>query len=206
MEIIDSKIIVSAHYEENLDWIQNIKLPVIAYSKTDSKYRKICKNKGQEVPAFLKYIIDEYPNFHSRILFVHGHLDSPHQDYPIDYIINNLNWKLSNFFSINKRSWYQEVSEDNHIEKDGYEWLKNNWCIFQNRLSLPKSLKFYSGAQFVVSSKCILSHPLSFYKNLFVWVQSTSIETYIVSRIFEYTWHYIFTNNPTEKVLHSILI
>jgi hypothetical protein len=201
------RLIISSHYNENLDWINNVSESVKIYSKTNPTYNLVSGNQGQEIPCFLQAIIDNYYNFPDKILFVHGHKISEHQDYDIDFIINNLNWNLNDFFSINKRTWYQEVSITHHQELDGYNWIHDNWNLFYDtNLPLPTKLLFYSGAQFVINKELILQYDIEFYKKLYYWVQSTKIDSYITSRIFEYLWHYIFTRNPIEKQFSSILL
>lgn len=195
------KAVIVAHYNENLDWLKNINQNrIIVYSKTNSTYNLVEKNKGQEIPCFLKYIIDFYNNLPERTLFLHGHRISGHMDFNSDEIVNKLHWELDNFFSINKRSWYQEISETKEQDQGAYSvWLKENWVIFQDKIPFPKVLKFYSGAQFVVHKKLILQYDKQFWINLYEWIQTTDLSNFITSRIFEYTWHYIFTKNPIEK-------
>lgn len=209
-----TKKILIAHYNENLDWLQNLNFDgeVVVYSKTNQSNpeRFIGINKGQEVPMYLKYIIDFYDNLPDKTLFLHGHLHSPHQDYDSKYICENLNWGHSDYFSVNKRDWYQEVSNSFCLSGPAFDmWLKQNWYILQNRLEFPNNgLFFYSGAQFAVNKELILSHPKEFYVNLYNWVLNTVIDTppqtsnEIISRIFEYIWHYIFTNKTVENQYH----
>jgi hypothetical protein len=195
-----SKAILVAHYNENIDWLKNQKIKTLIYSKTIKEYNFIDENKGQEVPCYIKYIIDSYDNLPEKTLFIHAHKSSIHQDIDTDKIIPILNWNLDSFFSINKRYWYQEISKNISIDFGAYDvWLKNNWHIFENYLPFPEKLKFYSGAQFVVDKKLILQYPKNFWENLYVWIMKTDLSSYISSRIFEYTWHYIFTKNPIEK-------
>lgn len=195
-----TKSLLIAHYNEDLGWLGNTNLRKVIYSKTDQRYNLIPNNKGQEIPCFLKYIIDFYHNLPDKTLFLHGHRMSGHQDFNTDRIIRVLNWELDSFFSINKREWYQEISETVFLDEGAYDvWLKQNWYIFENYIPFPVCLKFYSGAQFVVSRENITQYPLAFYRKLYDWVQTTELSNFITSRIFEYTWHYIFTKNPIEK-------
>jgi hypothetical protein len=200
------KNIIMAHYNEDIEWF--LKLPFegnkIIYSKTinnDDKYF-IPFNKGQEIPMYLKYIIDYYYNLPEKSLFIHGHRNSLHQDFPTDYIIENINWNLDSFFSINKRDWYQEVSDNYQISDNSFRgWLEKNWYIFQDKLPFPENgLFFYSGAQFVVSKKLIKQYDIKFYENLYDFIQKTDLDSVITSRIFEYTWHYIFTKKSVEDI------
>lgn len=190
--------VVIAHYNEDLSWTDGID-NLFIYSKSINGDRFINNNKGQEVPAYLRFIIDNYYKLPNKTLFMHGHSNSPHQDFCSRYIVDNINWELGSYFSINKRAWYQEVSERFSIEQGVYKsWIVENWGLFSDYLQLPITLKFYSGAQFCVNKELIEFYPLDYYKGLLFWVEHTNVNTYITSRIFEYMWHYLFTRNPIE--------
>ena len=160
-----TKKILIAHYSENLDWLSTLNFDgeIVIYSKTNQTIpeRYINVNKGQEVPMYLKYIVDFYDNLPDKTLFLHGHLNSPHQDFDSKYICENINWSVSDFFSVNKRDWYQEVSKNYETWKVHGLWLKNYWHLFEDYLKFPDNgLQFYSGAQFLVSKKLILQYQL----------------------------------------------
>jgi hypothetical protein len=74
-------------------------------------------------------------------------------------------WENSDYFSVNKREWYQEVSDNYQISSNSFRgWLGKNWYIFQDELPFPENgLFFYSGAQFVVSKKLIKQYDIKFY-------------------------------------------
>lgn len=212
----DRKILI-AHYNENLEWVNNINFDgeIVIYSKTinNNDGRFIPVNKSQEVPMYLKYIIDNYDSLPNKTLFLHGHSDSPHQDFESKYICENLNWEFSDYFSVNKRGWYQEVSKNYETWRAHGVWLKNYWHLFEDYLKFPENgLQFYSGAQFLVSKKLILQYPKSFYEKLYNWSITENINIppqtsdEISSRIFEYTWHYIFTKNQIEDKKNYIEI
>jgi hypothetical protein len=210
----DKKILI-AHYNENLNWINNLNFDggIDVYSKTinnnDGKF--ISVNKGQEVPMYLKYIIDNYDNLPKKTLFLHGHYTSQHQDFTSRFICENVNWDCDLFFSVNRREWYQEVSQNYQLSQGAYDvWIKNYWYVFEPFLNFPQEgLFFYSGAQFVVDKSLILQHPKSFYEHLYQWVLTENINLprgssdEIISRIFEYSWHYIFTKNHIEPKKQS---
>jgi len=211
-----TKTIVVAHYNENLDWFLNLDVDCDKkiYSKTSLDYYQVPKNSGLDAPCYMKYIIDNYNNLTDKTLFLHGHSDSIHQDYPSSYICKNVNWNLSDYFSVNNRRLYQTLNKDFHYNKGNsiitdsagaYDiWLKSNWYIFNNELEFPKELKFYQGSQFVVDKKLILQYPIEFWQNLYDWIQNVDYDSFISSRIFEYTWHYILTKNPIEKEFDNI--
>ena len=204
------KTVVVAHYNEDLDWC--IKLSkdydIRIYSKTNKNFNFIDNNKGQEIPMYLKYIIDNYNNLSDKTLFLHGHKTSHHQDYSSDFIIQNVNWNLNDFFSVNRRNCYQEVSSTFEYSEGAFNnWLRNNWNVFENELKFPEDgLFFYSNAQFVVDKKLILQYKLDFWIKLYDWISNTDLSNIISSRIFEYVWHYIFTKKTKEDIIDNIFV
>ena len=207
-----TKKILIAHFNEDLNWSNNLNFDgdVIVYSKTNKSIpeRYVDINKSQEVPMYLKYIIDNYHNLPDKTLFLHGHSNSIHQDYPSRFICENVKWETADYFSVNKRDWYQEVS--NNYQAPQHNWLKVYWYLFDSYLPFPTDgVFFYSGAQFVVDKKLILQYPKSFYEKLYVWSITENINIppqtsdEISSRILEYTWHYIFTKSPIETKLSN---
>ena len=201
-----SKAIVVAHYNENIEWFKNLEVDCDKkiYSKTLSEYNFVPKNSGLDAPCYMKYVIDNYDNLPDKTLFLHGHSDSVHQDYPSSYICKHVNWGLDDFFSVNKREWYQELSPDFEMTNGGYSWVKDNWQMFQGELKFPEKLVFYQGSQFVVDKKLFLQYKRDFWINLYNWIQDTELPMFISSRILEYTWHYILTKNPIEKKVSNI--
>lgn len=199
--------IIIAHYKDNLNWVCNLKTPYLVVSKTieDSK-NFVPFNKGQEVPMFLKFIIEHYDKLADYTLFLHDHLNSPHQDYDTVFLENNLNWKLGSYYSVNKREWYQTIDKYSEVEPDGINWVRDNWYIFQPFLEKPDQLKFYSGAQFVIHKDLILQYEKAYYSYLYDWIEKTYLPDYITSRIFEYMWHYLFTKNPIEKEIAKVIL
>lgn len=207
---MNNKKIVIAHYNEDLFWTQNLKFDgeVIIYSKTDKSNpdRYVPINKGQEVPMYLKYIIDFYDNLPDKTLFLHGHYHSPHQDYDSKFICENLNWDNSDFFSVNRRDWYQDIGDNLNTWKVHSMWLQECWEMFEGFLPFPnQGTMFYSGAQFVVGKELILKYPKMFYEKIYNWVLTKTINIppqtsdEIISRVFEYIWHYVFTGLPIEN-------
>ena len=194
-----NKIVLISHYSSDLAWLKELNVPYVIYSKTNKNENFIDFNKGQEIPMFLKFIIDWYDKLPDKVLFFHDHLISPHQDFESTFIINNVNWNLDNYFSVNKREWYQTIDKNSTVEPTGIDWVNDNWYIFEKFLKKQEKYCFYSGAQFVVNKELILAYSKSYYEYLFNWIKETNLSNYITSRIFEYTWHYLFTKNPIEK-------
>jgi predicted O-methyltransferase YrrM len=191
----NSKVrILSSHYKEDLSWINFVKYPTTIYSKTIEDKNFINFNKVQEVPAYLKYIIDNYKNLPEYTIFVHGHLNSEHQkDKNIIEIINNLKFD-GDIVNLNRSDWIGSIKKGDDLWDKKYSWLTENWKnIFGEYLELPEEMTFYSCAQFAINKKCILQYPIEFWQKLFNWCENTELDNYLSSRIFEYCWYYIFS-------------
>ena len=196
-------IVVSSHYNEDLSWINSVKYPVKVYSKTIKDENFIDFNKAQEVPAYLKYIIENYYNLPEYSIFVHGHLEAFHQADSIINLINNV--VLDKPIIDLNANWRQEIYIKDKVldptlphcdEKNDFRayWLRENWNdFFGEWLPLPDLLSFLSCAQFVIHKSCIVHYPIEFWEHLFDACKKTKLENYISGRIFEYTWYYIFS-------------
>jgi len=192
-------LIASSHFKESLNWVNFVKYPVHVYSKTIKNKNFISFNKVQEVPAYLKYIIENYNNLPEYSIFVHGHLTSEHQSDHIINLINNLKFD-NDIINLNRKDWTQKICKGDEFEDRKFSWIENNWKdIFGENVSMPEVFEFPSCAQFAVHSSCITRHPLEFWNKLYKWCEETNLENYISSRIFEYLWYYIFSGKNIFK-------
>ena len=193
------KSVLIAHHNRDLSWIDNISkdLEVFIYSTSDET-KNFVANKGMDSIMYIKYIIDNYANLPDKTLFVHHHQYDWTQDYSLDFIINNVNWNYSDYFSICSRKNYNDVFV---IAPETKELLRQNWYIFERYIDYPGQLFYYAGTQFCVDKKNILQYPLSYWEYLYNWILSSELPDPIVGRIFEWCWHYLLTKDPIEKKL-----
>lgn len=186
-------VVVSSHYKEDLNWVNLVNYPVKIYSKTIKNQNFIDFNKVQEVPAYLKYIVENYNNLPEYNIFVHGHLISEHQDDNIVNIINNIEFNKE-IINLNRKDWFQTISKGDEFQDRKFSWIEGNWKeLIGDYLKLPNSLSFPSCAQFAIHKSCIKQHPIQFWQHLFDWCKNTNLENFVSSRIFEYIWYYIFS-------------
>jgi hypothetical protein len=215
--------VVVTRFNEDVDWVQKINHPVTIYDK-----QKCRINVGSEAWSDLSFIVDNYHDLPDRILCLHGNEKSYHQDYEGWYIANNLNWNLD-YVNVNTRrhgeQYFSRIHdfEDNErfYRKSFALWMVSSWHdMFGDDLVMPDTLTFIGYSQFLVSKKLILRHPVNFYRRLLNWLETTNIDremyvgnprlfnraaSYVSGRILEYTWHYIFTGDPEEKVIDFLL-
>jgi hypothetical protein len=216
-----NKHIIVSRYNDNVNWVKKLKDPYTIIKKENTT------NVGNEAWSYIRFIIHNYNNLPDRMLFVHGHENSYHQDYPTWYIANNLNWNHE-FMNINSRkfdeqyiSFINDFEDNERNYRKSYElWIKNPWKDVFGDFPIPHTLTFLGYAQFLVSKNYVLRHPIEFYKQILNWLETTTIdknlytgkvdnfsksEAYVSGRILEYTWHYIFTGDPEEQLGNYLL-
>jgi hypothetical protein len=221
---------VIAHYQEDLEWTENLQGDYIVVSKTlnDGKTIFQKENMGNESSAYLQYIVDKwdelkkYPNH----VFLHGHRTSWHQKYDADLISNCINeyngkHEFINFCDNNFYEIYTDKvvsSGDNSYVGDNkpYVILKEVWPdLFKDLGELPEYIAFSPGAQFYVRTDNILKHGKDFYSKSLEWIfsqKATDLDlkyggqrsTYS-SRVFEWLWHFIYTGKPDHVLTKFVL-
>ena len=109
-------IIVSSHYTENLDWLEQSHVPVIVSSNSctprsfpegscvyvDPKLNNPI-NRGREASAYIRFIVTYYEMLPKHIAFIHGHENAWHQKYPGPLLkaIQNAKYHEFPFISLN---------------------------------------------------------------------------------------------------------
>ena len=193
--------IILSHYNEDLSWIRDNNLKqynFIVYSKTNKSYNYIEHNKGQEAISYLKYIIDFYNKLPEYNIFLHSHNMSYHQDYHMCDILKRFIIPPSHtYISLNRRDYYNYDLKTFHTKE--YNFLKNNWAF--SNIEVPEKLSSYCCAQFYVNKRHILNRSLDEYINMYNWLIETTIENFWSSRMFEYMWYKILTNENEEPKL-----
>ena len=73
------RMLIVAHYRENLSWLQHVSyLPSIIYQADNaSASHKVVRNMG-ETAAYLQYIVDHYDVLPKQMAFVHAHRKAKH--------------------------------------------------------------------------------------------------------------------------------
>lgn len=215
------KHVIISKYNDDVKWVNKLIVPYTIIDKSKTL------NLGNEAWSYLRYIINNYNNLPDRMLFVHGHETSTHQDCPTWYIANNLNWNLQ-YMNVNSRkleeqfiSIFGDFEDSEKKYRKSYQlWIEKPWKDIFGDFPIPHTLTFLGHAQFVVSKNYVLRHPVSFYQQILNWLENTTLdedvytgdlfnfnrnESYVSARVLEYTWHYIFTGNPQEELGNYLL-
>ena len=115
-------LVVVAHYNEDLEWINNIKYNTVIISKQTIP-RDCPPNKGNEASSYLMYIIDNYDNLFDYTFFVHGHRTHWHHKSNMDEKINNITFTY-NYYNINenqKEELYYPYNDVDQIHKNCFD-------------------------------------------------------------------------------------
>jgi len=219
-------VIVSAHYNEDLNWLKNSKYPVIICDKPtaspmDFEANDSCSidiNLGREASSFLMYIINNYNNLPDFIAFIHGHEHTFHQKHPYGILraIETARLDKYEYISLNvliQSIIYQEGLEFernkpriDYVSDIAHILMKDIWpIIYEPELgySFPETLRYHRSAQFIVSRNKILAHPIEFYKKLYDFVidpqsflPNSNYNDFNSSCTLEFSWHMIFGLSP----------
>jgi hypothetical protein len=211
-------IIVSSHFNEDLNWLLKAPVPVVVCGKDGEKPAAIptneaCKtiNEGYEASSYLKFIIANYENLPQYVLFLHGHENAHHQKRDIFEEIKQRKWFNKPYYSVNKFGLIQCMNGSIHM----CDQLRPLWDTYFRpylKRDAPKNLVCDCCAQFVISRDTILKNPKEAYEK---WLQLL-IEDYKkysdifkhtdqtmhspgkqIAMLFEYLWHIIF-GQPDE--------
>ncbi len=179
-----NKKVIIAHFNRNIEWVKEInkEIDFEIYSTSDKEIDNILSdkitfiepNKGMDANMYLNFIIKNYDNLPDKILFVHHHETDWSHDFPLPYIINNLNWDYSNYINIGCQNCYNDLYS---INNGGYsfikDWFRDIWYLFEDYLILPETTLFYNaGTQFMADKELILQYPKIFYQRLYDWLIS----------------------------------
>jgi len=207
--------VVVTHYDMDISWIDEIRdknIDIEIYSNSGNfpnlerntiNYHNPL-NLGREAHLYLTYIINNYNKLPDNILFLHSHKVDWSQDFSLPFIIDNIKWDSFDYFNIASREHYNTLfTQGDYGHGSPKEWMINSWKIFEDKYDFPKEIYYYAGGQFKVNKKLILQYDISFYKKLDDWLLNTELPDWISARIFEYTWHLIFTKNPIDEKLEN---
>lgn len=187
-------VIVSSHYNESLEWLQNKNIEVVICSKILPSPKCPCAlNKGNEASAYLSYIVHNYDNLPTHIAFIHGHSTAWHQK-PKDFynfIVNCTRYKKYGYVSLNGSFIYDRLLGTNNAAMDLLESLWDAHFKPYLNIEVPQHLLHDCCAQFIVSKQRILLREHAAYKH---WLElcMTFEDDRTLSVAFEYIWHVIF--------------
>jgi len=187
--------VVVAHYNENLDWMKNVKYNCTVISR-EGLERETRPNKGNEASVYLEYIIDHYYLLTDYIIFVHGHRTDWHHKENIDDKINRLIFHHK-YFNINDQVVGKiDNTSLNYMLKS--KLMTNILNLIGGNIDI-RNIRYRCSAQFYVTKDKIQSNSIELYKKMYNLLMKTEETSYWSGRVFEYLWHIIFTKNIIDK-------
>jgi hypothetical protein len=183
-----TKRIVVARFNENLDWLNEIKfhgdiLIINKGERIESRFKTIeVQNVGFEANSYLSYIINNYNNLTDITYFLQG---NPYDHCDRSELSEALRADHISFCPVGRdHNIVHSNGEPNHPGLD--KELKKIWNTLFNVLP-PDKWHFFFGAQFGVNKKLIRRRGLYFYRKALDAIK-TKEDACAIERI----WQYIF--------------
>ena len=203
-------ILVSAHYNEDLEWLKKAPVPVVICGKEGEKDSVIksnpkCKtiNQGNEASSYIKFIIEYYDSLPQYVLFIHGHETAWHQKVDIFDEIKEHKWKNKDYCSVNKNGLEVGPHNKREMEQKFIPVWDTYFLPYLHR-GPPTSIRTDCCAQFIISRNAILKHKKTTYEH---WYKLLTVDyknypeiaptSKEMAVIFEFLWHIIF-GQPDE--------
>ena len=202
-------LVVARLQEEDVSWIQQ-GLPDLqtAIYVVDNPLAEhpVPQNKGHEAMVYLTYIIDHYDTLPDVSIFTHAERITWHNNDLLDSDLVKMIGRLNSARVVREgyfplRCHIQPGCSDNlhlnradeNLHKPEETVIKQVWSELHPNNPLPATLSAPCCAQFAASRQAILTFPLSQYSAWRDWLLQTDLSDGVSGRIWEYTWHYIFS-------------
>ena len=165
---------------------------------------------------YLSYIIDHYDDLPWAVIFMHGHLESWHQEDNAVRLLGGLNriaLARQGYISL-RCDWYPSCpAEIRPIKHDAVVWgpeadtkvteaaIAGNWRLMFPGEKLPETIASPCCAQFAVTRQAIIKRPKEDYERLRKWLVDSLLEDNHSGRVMEKLWAYLFTGEAVQSVL-----
>ena len=174
---------------------------------------QIPQNKGHEAMVYLTFIITHWDNLPPRVVFVHGHRTSWHQEGDMLPLIRSL--RLSALDAAGyvplRCDWYPSCpAEIRPITHDAVQWgpgvhredaengIAEAWHILFPGVELPQTIASQCCAQFAVTRNAIQRREKADYERIRDWILNTTLIDDVSGRVLEKLWAYIMTNDTIQ--------
>jgi hypothetical protein len=189
------RLAVISRFNENLDWINELKIPYLIYNKGENNINfpfTSIPNNGRESETFLRYIIENYSNLPDEIAFIQGN--------PFDHcndILSHLNSKNITTYQIKNKVTFlmNKHLEKYYLECDinggpHHSGLPIKETLNQIGIEHDDDLIFSQGAQYLVLKSCIISKPLEWWEQLYEFHNSDGLLPWVFERIWPLIYAY----------------
>lgn len=209
---VSDTIIVTAHWKEDLKWLDKKGFEVVVCNKIQSELSNIkesdyyicpkIENRGNEASAFFNFIIHNYDSLPEYVAFIHGHESAWHQRTNILDELRSRKYIGKNYYGLNKSCSY-DWKKGNPL----FNFIVENWdeyfSVPLNRKDPPTEELFHECcAQFVTSRNQIRKITKEWYQKWFDLCMKYERGTFDIGMVFEYIWHVIFGE---EYIVKSVM-
>ena len=224
---LPDRVVVMARVSEDTSWVHadlpdwqsaiyniDIETPhnISTLDPLTNNTLRTLRNKGKEANAYLAYLVQNYNNLPSTIVFLHPHKDgypaawhTDNDEHSNVVSLKNLNIGFvqsngyANLRCVNDPGCPHEVMPfrnppENHRTTEAA--MPGAWQELFNNTDVPQILATPCCAQFAVSSKQVQKRPLEEYQKYYTWLMETSLDDETSGRVFEYLWHILFGQEP----------
>jgi hypothetical protein len=206
-------IVVTSHYNEDLNWLKKLPYPVVVCSKEGAAIPAIpadpaciIPNVGREASSYLKFIITYYDVLPKHIAFLHGHETAWHQSVNIVDALRCAKYKEYGYVSLNGTFFLRSDDSEFHtlIQRLWKQHFKQHTGT---GIDYPKNSVLHdSCAQFIVSREKIRVHKKETYQYWLDIMSSITLprltsgqfstekfdSSFLWALVFEFVWHMIF--------------
>ena len=201
-------LVVARLQDEDVSWIKELsRIETAVYVVDDpSAERHVPKNKGHEAMAYLTYMIDTYDKLPDVVIFTHSDRITWHNNDLLDSdlvkMISQLNSdRVLRKGFVNLRCHLQPGCSDSlHLNrtepnpnKPEEIIIRDVWSELHPSYPMPTTLSAPCCGQFATSREAIQRFSQSQYIAWRQWLLDTELTDRISGRIWEYTWHFIFS-------------
>lgn len=217
--VLDKILVVARLRQEDTDWVDenfpDWQTAIYTVDDPDAALHT-SMNKGREANAYLTYIIDNYFNLPSTIVFLHSHQKHDHgsrdvEDLNFDNVATIKALKIdfiqrtgyANLRCILSPGCPAEIQPFRPIEemdplRPQERAMVGAWAELFGNDNVPKVIATPCCAQFAVSRDQVIKRSRDEYKRFLKWLLDTPLDDFTSGRVFEYLWHVIFGREPVH--------
>jgi len=205
--------LVVARFAEDVAWLRNVpqSLRITLYNKglplaAGLPEAVALPNVGREAHSYLYHIIKHYHELPDLMVFTQG---KPFDHAPDLHKV--LRAMVNDGLMVDDFKWlgFLVDTDDKRGRRLFVPWSKNPlreelpldefyWQLFGE--TSPEIFRFYGGAQFIVSAKCIRGRPLEFYRRALALTESQPLAAHCLERI----WDRVFgVNGVSEELMQG---
>jgi len=225
-------LVIVGYYDYDVSWTEKLKFPhIIYYKETPDKEPFSAINKAKGETNLLKFIYEFYDVLPNHVIQVHQYDKKAYHDGSLIDILNDPLFDAKYKASFTPGYWSFNNAILGSVQKQIEPMLKSGWwgnCMFPYFGNIESCGDFTNGkigcSQFVVSKERIRSLPREFYKNMYDWLVTNTLDeempghdpvtlqrlstknwthpnsNWFTSRYMEWSWELIFTSwKPHEK-------